>query len=137
MLQASAGKKITDPFLVALADREELVRSGKLTTIIFIRTKNKKGQEVSAYMDYAARLKSDNFERYFDEVSAALCFQCSAMHCRILILRAHCHFTMAVTWSAEAETATEVVRLELLQLRDTAFHFELKLQLSGMLFGSP
>lgn len=66
--QASAGKKITDPFLVALADREELVRSGKLTTIIYIRTINKKGQEVSGYLDYAQRLRADNFEKYFDEV---------------------------------------------------------------------
>lgn len=66
-LLASAGKTITDPFLVALADREELVRSGKLTTIIYIRTTNKNGQEVSAYIDFAHRLKADKFERYFDE----------------------------------------------------------------------
>merc|ERR1712196_36246 len=60
-------QKITDPFLIALADREELVRSGKLTTIIYIRTSNSRGQEVSAYIDYAQRLKVENFDRYFDE----------------------------------------------------------------------
>lgn len=44
---ASANKTFvieTQPFLVALAEREEAVRSGKLTTIIFIRDKNAKGQ---------------------------------------------------------------------------------------------
>ena len=39
-----------------------------MTTIIYIRTANRKGQEVSAYIDYAQRLKTDNFEAYFDEV---------------------------------------------------------------------
>ena len=48
------------------------MRSGKLTTIIYIRTTNKKGQEVSGYLDYAQRLRADNFEKYFDEV----CFYC-------------------------------------------------------------
>lgn len=45
------------PFLAALAEREEMVRNGKLTTIIFIRDFNAKGQEVSGYIDYAHRLK--------------------------------------------------------------------------------
>merc|ERR1712166_929081 len=54
------------PFLNTLADREELVRSGKLTTIIFIRDKNHKGQEISGYIDYGHRLKTENFELYFD-----------------------------------------------------------------------
>ena len=31
-----------NPFLKAIAEREELVRTGKLTTIIFIRHKNSK-----------------------------------------------------------------------------------------------
>lgn len=39
----------------ALKDREEAVRNGKLTTIIFIRDKNVKGQEVSGYIDYGHR----------------------------------------------------------------------------------
>merc|ERR1712070_511345 len=54
------------PFLKALAERGELVRSGKLTTIIFIRDKNHKGQEISGYIDYGHRLKTENFELYFD-----------------------------------------------------------------------
>ena len=35
-------------------------------TIIFIRDKNHKGQEVSGYIDYAHRLKTENFEPYFE-----------------------------------------------------------------------
>lgn len=35
-------------WLQALKDREEAVRNGKLTTIVFIRDKNAKGQEVRA-----------------------------------------------------------------------------------------
>lgn len=38
------------PFLQALANREELVRTGKLTTIVFIRDVNAKGQEISGYV---------------------------------------------------------------------------------------
>ena len=41
------------------------VRNGKLTSIIFLRDKNAKGQEVSGYIDYAHRLKTENFEPYF------------------------------------------------------------------------
>ena len=49
---ASANKDVTGfPFLASLAEREEMVRNGKLTTIIFIRDKNAKGQEVSGYID--------------------------------------------------------------------------------------
>ncbi len=50
----------------ALKDREEAVRNGKLTTIIFIRDKNSKGQEVSGYIDYGHRLKTENMEPYFE-----------------------------------------------------------------------
>ena len=64
---ASAAKDVGGfPFLASLAEREEMVRNGKLTTIIFIRDKNHKGQEVSGYIDYAHRLKTENFEPYFD-----------------------------------------------------------------------
>ena len=46
---ASASKDVTGfPFLASLAEREEMVRNGKLTTIIFIRDKNAKGQEARA-----------------------------------------------------------------------------------------
>ena len=43
--------------LSALAEREEANRNGKMTTIIFIRDRNQRGQEVSGYIDYAHRLK--------------------------------------------------------------------------------
>jgi len=62
---ASSGKNLTDQFLVALAQREEANRSGKMTTIIFIRDKNSRGQEISGYIDYAHRLKTEEFEPYF------------------------------------------------------------------------
>eukprot|EP00941_MAST-03F_sp_MAST-3F-sp1_P006259 g6259.t1 len=55
------------PFLQALAHREELVRNGKLTTIIFLRDRNHKGQEVSGYIDYYHRLKTEPFEPYFEQ----------------------------------------------------------------------
>merc|ERR1712137_107229 len=64
---ASAQKDLTDfPFLRHLACREELVRNGKLSTIIFIRDRNAKGQETSGYIDYGHRLKIENFEPYFE-----------------------------------------------------------------------
>eukprot|EP01083_Nonionella_stella_P003135 8930_1 len=63
----SAGKKFSDyPFLQALADREEDVRNGKLTSIIFIRDRNSKGQEISGYVDYAHRLRTEEFTAYFE-----------------------------------------------------------------------
>ena len=37
----------------------------KFKTIIFIRDKNVKGQEISGYIDYAHRLKTEDFEPYF------------------------------------------------------------------------
>jgi len=60
------GKLLKTAFLQALAQREEANRSGKLTSIIFIRDKNSKKQEISGYIDYAHRLKSENFEPYFE-----------------------------------------------------------------------
>jgi len=42
---ASAGKDLGGfPFLASLAEREEMVRNGKLTTIIFIRDVNQNGR---------------------------------------------------------------------------------------------
>eukprot|EP00455_Lapot_gusevi_P021869 TRINITY_DN22843_c0_g1_i1.p1 TRINITY_DN22843_c0_g1~~TRINITY_DN22843_c0_g1_i1.p1 ORF type:complete len:239 (-),score=29.34 TRINITY_DN22843_c0_g1_i1:26-742(-) len=62
-----AGKDLShSPFLQALAAREENVRNGKLTSIIFIRDRNKDGQEISGYLDYAHRLKTEDFTPYFD-----------------------------------------------------------------------
>ncbi|XP_075960467.1 cilia- and flagella-associated protein 299 [Anarhichas minor] len=62
---ASAGKELKDNFLKALAEREEANRSGKMTSVIFIRDHNPLGQEVSGYIDYAHRLKTQDFEPYF------------------------------------------------------------------------
>uniref|UniRef100_A0A1A7W6Y8 Cilia- and flagella-associated protein 299 n=1 Tax=Iconisemion striatum TaxID=60296 RepID=A0A1A7W6Y8_9TELE len=62
---ASAGKELKDNFLKALAAREEANRSGKSTALIFIRDYNSLGQEVSGYIDYAHRLKTQDFEPFF------------------------------------------------------------------------
>ncbi|XP_026884435.1 cilia- and flagella-associated protein 299 [Electrophorus electricus] len=62
---ASAGKELKDNFLRALAEREEANRSGKMTSIIFIRDQNSLGQEISGYIDYSHRLRSEDFEPYF------------------------------------------------------------------------
>ncbi len=53
-------------FIKALASREELIRTGKMTTIIFVRDYNAKGQEVSGYIDYAHRLRTEDFVPYFE-----------------------------------------------------------------------
>ncbi|XP_069601806.1 cilia- and flagella-associated protein 299 isoform X1 [Ranitomeya imitator] len=62
---SSAGKELKDNFLKALALREEANRNGKMTSIILIRDKNSHGQELSGYIDYSHRLKSEDFEVYF------------------------------------------------------------------------
>ncbi|XP_026066966.1 cilia- and flagella-associated protein 299 [Carassius auratus] len=62
---ASTGKELKDNFLRALAEREEANRSGAMTSIIFIRDRNSHGQEISGYIDYSHRLKSEDFEPYF------------------------------------------------------------------------
>ncbi|XP_066137001.1 cilia- and flagella-associated protein 299 isoform X2 [Saccopteryx bilineata] len=79
----SASKDLQDNFLKALAVREEDNRNGKvslkqlqtdscyilkkqLASVIFIRDKNSHGQEVSGYIDYAHRLKTEDFEVYFN-----------------------------------------------------------------------
>ncbi|XP_069341683.1 cilia- and flagella-associated protein 299 isoform X1 [Eulemur rufifrons] len=86
----SAGKDLKDHFLQALAVREEDNRNGKVSvnqneadaahtlqkqlaehtaygkSVIFIRDRNSHGQEVSGYIDYAHRLKTEDFEVYFN-----------------------------------------------------------------------
>mmetsp|Transcript_30493 Transcript_30493/g.27012 ORF Transcript_30493/g.27012 Transcript_30493/m.27012 type:complete len:248 (-) Transcript_30493:33-776(-) len=65
---ASAGCHIEDSlFLTALAEREEQVRNGRLSTIIFIRHKKEGSNEISGYIDLADRLKNDNFKEYFEK----------------------------------------------------------------------
>lgn len=53
-------------FLYELASREQEVRNGRKSTIIFIRYKDQYGKENSAYIDYRERLKNDNFEEIFN-----------------------------------------------------------------------
>eukprot|EP00193_Tetraselmis_chui_P019714 CAMPEP_0177779722 /NCGR_PEP_ID=MMETSP0491_2-20121128/16770_1 /TAXON_ID=63592 /ORGANISM="Tetraselmis chuii, Strain PLY429" /LENGTH=222 /DNA_ID=CAMNT_0019299343 /DNA_START=111 /DNA_END=777 /DNA_ORIENTATION=- len=63
----NAGRNLDGyPLLQALGQREEAVRNGKLTTIVFIRDKNKRGQEVSGYIDYGQRLKIGGMDSVFD-----------------------------------------------------------------------
>ena len=54
-------------FLELLQERENDVRNGIKFTIIFIRYKDKKGRETSAYIDYRERLKEDEMEAVFKE----------------------------------------------------------------------
>jgi hypothetical protein len=55
------------PFLKALAEREEKVLNGRLLTIIFLRIENPaKKMEVSGYIDYAHRLKTEDFRPIFE-----------------------------------------------------------------------
>ena len=51
---------IKGSFLRLLQERESQVKNGKKSTIIFIRYKDKKGKETSAYIDYRERLKNHN-----------------------------------------------------------------------------
>lgn len=53
-------------FLFELASREQEVRNGRKSTIIFIRYKDQNEREYSAYIDYRERLKTDNFEEIFN-----------------------------------------------------------------------
>ncbi|XP_004681241.1 PREDICTED: uncharacterized protein C4orf22 homolog isoform X1 [Condylura cristata] len=61
----STGKDLQDNFMKALEVREEDNRNGKLSSVIFIRDRNSHGQEISGYIDYAHRLKTEDFEVYF------------------------------------------------------------------------
>ena len=54
-------------FLDQLKERESEVRNGRKSTIIFIRYKDKKGKETSAYIDFRERLKNDEMEGVFKE----------------------------------------------------------------------
>ena len=53
-------------FLEALAKREESLRNGRLTTILFIRDERNKRQ-VSAYIDLADRMKTEDFKMIFSK----------------------------------------------------------------------
>ncbi|KAG8183304.1 hypothetical protein JTE90_026004 [Oedothorax gibbosus] len=62
---SSRGVEITDKLLQELAKREEDNLTGCLATIIFLRTENNKGEEVSAYVDFSQRLKTEDWSLYF------------------------------------------------------------------------
>ncbi|ORZ32122.1 hypothetical protein BCR44DRAFT_1539038 [Catenaria anguillulae PL171] len=65
-LLSNQGKEFSaSNLLKALAEREEANRNGKMTTIIFLRMRNSRNQEISGYIDYAHRLKSESFDAYF------------------------------------------------------------------------
>jgi hypothetical protein len=51
------------PLLQALADREQNNRDGKMTTIIFIRDKNSKGEEISGCVRTPGRCLHPNYMR--------------------------------------------------------------------------
>ena len=53
-------------FLEQLAKREESLRNGRLTTILFIRDERNKRQ-VSAYIDLADRMKNEDFRLIFSK----------------------------------------------------------------------
>ncbi|XP_037076711.1 cilia- and flagella-associated protein 299-like [Pollicipes pollicipes] len=62
---AADGLELEDPLLLALAEREAVNRDGRVATIIFLRSLNERNQEISGYVDYAQRLRSDAFREYF------------------------------------------------------------------------
>ncbi|XP_059140136.1 cilia- and flagella-associated protein 299-like [Physella acuta] len=62
----SAGKTYEDGFLRAMQMREEGNRNGKNASIFYVRTYNKQGQEISAYIDYAYRLATEDFRPIFN-----------------------------------------------------------------------
>jgi hypothetical protein len=43
------------------------VRTGKLTTILFIRDYNNRGQEISGYIDLAHRMRTEDFGPIFEQ----------------------------------------------------------------------
>lgn len=55
------------PLMEKLAEIEDEVRNGQKTALIFIRGYNNAGQEVSAYIDYADRLRTEDWRNYFQK----------------------------------------------------------------------
>ena len=54
------------PFLRALAEREESIRTGRLSCIAYLRHHNAKGQEVSGYIDINDRMRVDEWSDVWD-----------------------------------------------------------------------
>lgn len=66
-LASTVPNRKRDPFLDLLAEREEWVLNGRWLTIIFLRVENpEKKTEISGYIDYAHRLKTEDFRPIFD-----------------------------------------------------------------------
>ena len=66
-LASTTPERISDPFLDMLAEREEKVLNGRWLTIIFLRVEIPgKKQEISGYIDYAHRLKTEDFRPIFE-----------------------------------------------------------------------
>lgn len=64
----SEGKSFKEgSFLWHLQQREYDVRNGRKSTIIFIRYRDVNNKELSGYIDFRERLKTDNFEDIFNE----------------------------------------------------------------------
>ncbi|XP_024379106.1 uncharacterized protein [Physcomitrium patens] len=62
----SAGKDVSGyPFLKALQDRERPIIEGKLCTVVFIRDYTKAGHEVSGYIDFAERMRTQDLKPVF------------------------------------------------------------------------
>ncbi|XP_067008934.2 cilia- and flagella-associated protein 299-like [Anabrus simplex] len=57
--------QIDDPLLQELGMRERANRVGLLATIIFVRHFTKSGDEISGYIDYGERLKTENWIPFF------------------------------------------------------------------------
>ena len=53
-------------FLKALKQREEHVRNGRMTSIIYLRIAKQGKTEISGYIDLAHRLKTDDFKRIYE-----------------------------------------------------------------------
>ena len=64
-LASTAMTENSTEFLAQLAAREELVRNGRMSTIIFIRAKPPGKNEISGYIDLAHRMKEEDFRIYF------------------------------------------------------------------------
>ena len=66
----------TDAFLSAIAKREEDIVNGRLLVIVFIRAKikreNQKLVEISGYIDLAERIKSEDFQAYYERTRILL-----------------------------------------------------------------
>ena len=59
------GELANTPLVQKLAELEDDVRSGQKTVLIFIRGENSNGQEVSAYIDYGDRLRTEDWHPFF------------------------------------------------------------------------